>query len=95
MKTDDYQLTATEDSKVDLEKQARILSCNPFDPSKQLQLEDLVEFLLFDADNKAFINENLYVQRVKKQFWIVEDNVVLTKFRNKVDLVNNRTSEST
>ena len=55
-----------ENEKVDLRAQAYILATNPFNPKEKLNLTDLVDFILFDENNKAVINDSLYVIKTKK-----------------------------
>ena len=52
---------------------------NPFNPQEKLQLADLLDFILFDENNKAVVNDSIYINKSKNKIEIFEDNVLLTE----------------
>jgi hypothetical protein len=44
------------------------LKKNPFNKCKDIELDDLIDFILYDENNEAKISENLFVRKFPKSF---------------------------
>jgi hypothetical protein len=62
------------------------LSKSPLDPTRNILLEDLLEFILFDEDNKARVNDSVIIKKLPGKFEIWEHKVRIFKFKDKIEL---------
>jgi hypothetical protein len=66
------------------------LSKNPLDLSKNINLDDLIDFIIFDEENKAIINPDLYVRKKKGKFYVVQNEKKLFKVIDEIILKKER-----
>ncbi len=66
------------------------MSKNPLDLSKNINLDDLIDFVIFDEENKAIINSDLYVRKKKGKFYVVQNEKKLFKVIDEIILKKER-----
>ena len=71
---------------MDLKTQQAFLAKSPLNPGKKIELEDLLDFVLFDANDEAHLSKSLYIKKFKQRFEIWEDNQQIFKFKDKIEL---------
>ncbi len=82
----DYSHKIPSEDKIDFKAQQKILSINPFNPDQYLTLDCLLDFVLFDENNVAKINDDLQILKCDGHFTIIEEGQILCTIKDEIFL---------